>query len=231
MNERSKTILKLIVEEYIGSAEPIGSKALMQKHGLQVSSATIRNDMCALEKEGFLRQPHTSAGRIPTEKAYVFYLQHFVEPDHKKTSREQLKESVITAPDAKTALKQLAKTLVDLSGETAMVAVNPHWSYYTGVSNLFAKPDFHDIARLHMLSSTVDRFDEVLMAMFGITSPEPEIFIGSGNPFGKDMAAIVAKYPLNNHQVALLGLVGPLRMDYARNIALIKEARESLESI
>ena len=76
MNYRQEHILQLIVEEYIKTVEPIGSKFLQQKYQLAVSSATIRHDMSVLEQEGYLRQPHTSAGRVPTEKAYLFYLQH-----------------------------------------------------------------------------------------------------------------------------------------------------------
>ena len=230
MNERCHTILKLIVEDYIRSAEPVGSNSLREKHGLLISSATIRNDMCVLEKEGYIRQPHTSAGRIPTEMAYIFYLKHFVQPGCKKTSSQRLKGVVQDAVNEESAIKTLAKTLVDLSGETAIVAFDPRWSYCTGVSNLFAKPDFHDLEVLQALSALVDRFDDVVEQIFETITTEPVIFIGSDNPFGKNMSAIIVKYSLSNNQVGLLGLVGPLRMDYAKNIALIKEARQSLET-
>ena len=66
--ERRFEVLRAIVADYVSTQEPIGSKALVERHNLGVSSATIRNDMAALEAEGYITQPHTSAGRIPTDK-------------------------------------------------------------------------------------------------------------------------------------------------------------------
>lgn len=68
--KRRREVLRAIVADYIQSQEPVGSKALLERHNLNVSSATIRNDMAVLESEGFIIQQHASSGRIPTEKAY-----------------------------------------------------------------------------------------------------------------------------------------------------------------
>ena len=72
-------ILAAIVESYIESGEPVSSKFILQREGLDVSSATIRNDLAYLEKQGYLHQPHTSAGRVPTEMGYRFYVDHLLE--------------------------------------------------------------------------------------------------------------------------------------------------------
>ncbi|RXW31257.1 heat-inducible transcriptional repressor HrcA [Propioniciclava flava] len=74
MDDRKLTILKAIVTDYVSSREPVGSQALVQRHNLQVSPATVRNDMAALEDEGYITQPHTSAGRIPTDKGYRLFV-------------------------------------------------------------------------------------------------------------------------------------------------------------
>src|ERR1700709_2339942 len=66
-DERRLAVLRAIVEDYVATQEPVGSKALVERHGLGVSSATVRNDMAALEDEGYIAQPHTSAGRVPTD--------------------------------------------------------------------------------------------------------------------------------------------------------------------
>ena len=76
MDTRSMKILSAIVDEYIRTGEPVGSKALAEKPDISVSSATIRNTMAALEQEGYLDHPHTSAGRVPTYKGYRFYTCH-----------------------------------------------------------------------------------------------------------------------------------------------------------
>ena len=87
LSERRKRILRTIVESYIATAEPIGSKAIAEKAGLTCSSATIRNEMAELERLGLLEQPHTSAGRIPTAAGYRFYVNELME-EHKLTMQE-----------------------------------------------------------------------------------------------------------------------------------------------
>lgn len=80
LNERKKKILQLIIEDYISTAEPVGSRTLSRKYDLGLSPATIRNEMSDLELLGFLEQPHTSAGRIPSAQAYRYYVDSMVEP-------------------------------------------------------------------------------------------------------------------------------------------------------
>ena len=74
LDERKLAVLRAIVEDYVSTTEPVGSKSLVDRHGLDVSPATIRNDMAVLEDQGFIAQPHTSAGRIPTEKGYRLFV-------------------------------------------------------------------------------------------------------------------------------------------------------------
>src|SRR6266498_336945 len=73
--ERRLAVLRAIVEDYVATEEPVGSKALVERHGLGVSPATVRNDMAALEDEGYITQPHTSAGRVPTDLGYRYYVE------------------------------------------------------------------------------------------------------------------------------------------------------------
>jgi len=80
LNERKKKILQIIIEDYISSAEPVGSRTIARKYDLGLSPATIRNEMSDLELLGYLEQPHTSAGRIPSAQAYRFYVDALIEP-------------------------------------------------------------------------------------------------------------------------------------------------------
>ena len=82
LNDRKKQILQAIIEEYIQTAEPVSSNAIVQKYKLDYSSATVRNEMADLEKEGFLDKPHTSAGRIPSAKGYRFYVDELLKEDN-----------------------------------------------------------------------------------------------------------------------------------------------------
>ena len=74
LDDRKLDVLKAIVTDYVSSKEPVGSKALVERHGLRVSPATVRNDMAVLEEEGYITHPHTSAGRIPTDKGYRLFV-------------------------------------------------------------------------------------------------------------------------------------------------------------
>src|SRR4051812_15790401 len=74
LDERKLAVLRAIVEDYVSTNEPVGSKALVERHNLGVSPATIRNDMAVLEEQGYIAQPHTSAGRVPTDKGYRLFV-------------------------------------------------------------------------------------------------------------------------------------------------------------
>ena len=82
LNDRKKEILQAIIEEYIETADPVSSKAIVEKYKIDCSSATVRNEMADLEKMGFLDKPHTSAGRVPSAKGYRFYVDELIKEDN-----------------------------------------------------------------------------------------------------------------------------------------------------
>ena len=227
LDPRTELILKLVIEDYIRTAEPVGSKYLNERYQLGVSDATVRNELAVLESQGYLRSPHTSAGRIPTEAAYVYYLSHL--RDKTFVLEGTPLRAATREKDTEMVLKSMAKKLVEISGETAIVAIDPKWTYYTGVANLFHKPDFRDPEVMQTLSGLVDQFDEVMQRMYRQLPEGPQVFIGSSNPFGQEMATILVRYNIDGETQGLLGLVGPLRMDYSRNLALIERAKEVID--
>ena len=89
LDERKTAILRAVVQEYIATAQPVGSTHVANAPGVQVSSATVRNEMAVLEQEGYLAQPHTSAGRIPTDKGYRFYVDHMTTPGRMEPVAQQ----------------------------------------------------------------------------------------------------------------------------------------------
>ncbi len=88
ISQRRRAVLALVIQEYIATAQPVGSRAVVEGYGLPVSSATIRNEMKALEGEGYLTHPHTSAGRVPTEEGYRFFVEHLL-PDRPLDAADQ----------------------------------------------------------------------------------------------------------------------------------------------
>jgi len=229
INQRQLHVLAATVQEYVATAQPVASKVLAEKYDFGVSSATLRNDMAALEEAGLLRQPHTSSGRVPTERGYRMYLERFVQKQGEVSRPTQMMLRVVhQAQSPRELVRDMAQHLMKLSGETAVASLDTGWSHYTGISQLFNKPEFCDVDMLHRLSHAVDRFDDVLRDIFPQVNNEVNVWIGGENPFGEQMATIMVKYQLPNGMMGMLGLVGPLRMHYEKNIRLLKQAKSVL---
>jgi heat-inducible transcriptional repressor len=127
LDDRKAAILRAIVEEYIQTAQPVGSNTVMAAAQVQVSPATIRNDMVALEREGFLHQPHTSAGRIPTEKGYRFFVDHLEQPDLGRLDSETVRSFFDrTHTRLEEMLHDTTRLLTDLTNYAALVVGPPH---------------------------------------------------------------------------------------------------------
>ena len=226
MEPRQEQLLTLVVENHIKLAEPIGSKFLVIDIGLDWSEATVRNELRLLEEEGYLTHPHTSAGRVPTAKGYRYYVDHadLAQCIVSKTEAKKLEQAAVDANSAETAHKNLAKTLGDVAEEAVLLAFSPDRVYYTGLSILFRKPDFADLGLVADVSDVFDRCEEALDDFFREVGPEPQIFIGDEHGFGSILSIVAVR--CGEHNQSLLALLGPQRMEYGANWALIKKAHE-----
>lgn len=230
LDPRKETLLKLTVRRYVKSAEPVGSAWLAEESGLDVSSATIRNELAVLEELGYLLQPHTSAGRAPSEKGYRYYVANFLE---KKPPSGEVAEAIADAvhesfEDAE-RLRRAAKALADLAQESALVAFAPRNVYYTGLSNLFGKPEFRQFAQVAVMSKVLDHLDETMEKMFPEVPPSVSVLIGSQNPFGPECGLIVARAPMEGGY-GVLGILGPMRMDYDAHVGLLEATIDTLRT-
>ena len=230
MNDRQEQLLKLIVDSYVERAEPVGSAFVVENYDLGVSTATVRNDMASLETEGYIYQPHVSAGRVPTELGYQYYLSRFLHAKPQPMARRKLERAVGAPEGAEDVLKDLAQELVTLSGETVVLSFGPRRVYYAGLSNLFQKPDFQDLALLQELSGNVDRFEEILIELAKGLFDGPRVLIGRDNPFGQHMSSVMIHYRAPNAS-GVIGLVGPMRMNYNTNMQLLQTTQELLEEL
>jgi heat-inducible transcriptional repressor len=228
--ERKKQILAAIIKEHITTGAPVGSSNLVEKYKLDCSSATVRNIMAELEEEGFIRQPHTSAGRVPTEAAYKLYLAEVIgKKKAKKIKDKDLQELDIALGDSdESAMRDTAKTLAALTDSAVFWAFHKNNLYYTGLSNLFQQPEFLNSGLVYNVSSVIDRMDEIIDNIFEKTGTEAQIMIGEENPFGNFCGAILAKYKRGN-QSGLFGILGPMRMDYERNLSLVEYILKKLK--
>ncbi|TSB46775.1 heat-inducible transcriptional repressor HrcA [Alkalicoccobacillus porphyridii] len=123
LTERQLSILHAIVDEYIRSAEPIGSRSISKRHDISFSPATIRNDMSDLEELGFLEKPHSSAGRIPSQKGYRFYVDHLLMPRRLTMKEKESIQSVFStqAQELEEMFKQSARVLSEMTSYISIV--------------------------------------------------------------------------------------------------------------
>jgi len=218
MDNRKKLILNTIIKEHIKTGAPVGSGVLVDKYKLDISPATVRNEMAALEEEGYIVQPHTSAGRVPTEIAYNFYLNSL---KGKKLSASDLElfEKLLTGCDEK-HMKQTAKELARVSGNTVFWATDKDHFFYTGISNLFQQPEFAQADLMRHISLMIDRADEIIDDIFDDMEFDTKVLLGSENPFGDACSTVLVKYKVNDKE-GLFGILGPMRMDYEKNLGLV----------
>jgi heat-inducible transcriptional repressor len=122
LDERKLDVLRAIVEDYVATQEPVGRKALVERHNLRVSPATVRNDMAVLEEEGYLRQPHTSAGRVPTDKGYRLFVDRLsrIKP-LTQAERRAIERFLIGAVDLDDVVHRTVRLLAQLTRQVAMV--------------------------------------------------------------------------------------------------------------
>jgi len=228
LNQRKKKVLKKVVEEYIKKARPISSGMLVKRGFPKLSPATIRNEMLNLTKQGLLYQSHTSAGRIPTLQGLKFFLDNFLKEKDVSTSKKKVFLEIKNKyQDKRKKIKELAKELAFLSQEAVVIAFSKDDFYYTGLSYLFHQPEFKNFSLIYSLSEVIDHLDKIMKNIFDKIE-ETKILIGEENPFGDQCATIFDKSEIN-HQKIVIGLLGPLRMDYNKNLALIKLIKKILK--
>ena len=234
MEDRHKKILSAIVEEYTKTALPVGSKILQEKYGFSVSSATIRNDMSELEKSGFLHQPHTSAGRIPTDKGYRFFVEKVMPeqrlsiPEQKKLQTELLKLKAQNTRLTRTA----AKLLSSLSGNLAISGLRSDLHDF-GISEILSEPEFQSLDEFTRVAEVLDYLDENIDAILKeVKDGETKIFIGKENPIKEisNCSMIVSPYRTESGERGILALIGPKRMKYAKNKSLLDYVKKLMGS-
>lgn len=176
MDERKLKILAAIVDEYILTGEPVGSKTIANLPAINVSAATIRNDMAMLEQLGYLEQPHTSAGRIPTFNGYRLYIDKLMRTQAlSEEERKQLDEMLDTSIPTEEALMQSAtKALAELTQCAAVVAnVSPQFSVITKVEVI---PTGKRLYVLLLITSSGNIKNKVCRLEFDLTDEQLEFF-------------------------------------------------------
>lgn len=214
MDERDNKILKSIIDIYTKTAAPVGSKVLSDDKSFSVSPATIRNVMTDLEKQGYITQPHTSAGRIPTIFGYKYYLDNLL--DFKSADKKEVGE---LRNLCKKDPRVLAKSLAEKTNLAAIVGFDANDFYFTGLFNLFSQPEFEDYRMVLSMSQVVDSLEKAFAEIYNKIN-SPQVLMGEENPFSEYCSVVATTLPSSGH---LLAILGPIRMDYSRILGLFNE--------
>lgn len=243
ITDRQKGILWAVIEEYAKRAEPVSSKALSQKRGFEIGAPMIRKEMNQLEQYGFLVSPHTSAGRVPTDKAYRLYIQGQLNKSDKtnrtdKTGLTPKETERVTVslrkdwPDEQSLLKEISRLASEISQELSVAgAVGGENSYIFGFSNLIDEPEFSSSAGVSQLMHFMDNVDHCFDALWNkFLYQDLQVFIGSENPIKEinEFTLITGKYQLPDGDDGFISIIGPKRMNYRRNMALVEYIGECL---
>jgi heat-inducible transcriptional repressor len=238
LDERKKRILEAVVRDYLHTAEAVGSRTIWRSYMPDLSPASIRNEMADLEAMGFITQPHTSAGRIPTDQGYRYYVDNLMK-SRQLTARE---DEIINdglkqiRRDVEEALHSTLKTLSHLLEYASVVATlnDKPRVYSSGFSHMLKQPEFSDIKYTRHVMEVVE--EEGLMAEMVreyTTEKGVTIRIGSENKFKevKDCTVIMSSYELKNVASGGVGVIGPTRMSYSRVAGILESISRRLERI
>ena len=233
-SERQEKILNTIVREYVDSAQPVSSQSLEKKYDFGICPATIRIEMQKLTDTGFLYQPHTSAGRVPTDKGYRFFVNNLFEkgiPEEKDFLKlEDLIEREIG--DRVRFLQSLTKNLASFSSNLALgYLFDEDLFWKEGWEDVLGEPEFKETKVITDFADVIRHFEkeiEDIKINSGI-----KVYIGKENPFSKvkDFSIIISKCHFPNDEKGVLAIAGPKRMAYDKNINSLNYLTKLLERL
>ena len=234
VTERQIEILNRIVADFIDLAQPISSEFLEEKHHFGICPATIRIEMQKLTDGGYLIQPHTSAGRVPTDKGYRFFVNNLFEkgiPEEKDFLKlEDLIEREIG--DRVRFLQSLTKNLASFSSNLALgYLFDEDLFWKEGWEDVLGEPEFKETKVITDFADVIKHFEkeiEDIKINSGI-----KVYIGKENPFSKvkDFSIIISKCHFPNDEKGVLAIAGPKRMAYDKNINSLNSLTKLLETL
>ena len=241
MTERQKQILYAIIEEYAELATPVGSVTLAKL--FDVSSATIRAEMGKLEQMGYLMQPHTSAGRIPTDAGYRLYVNSLqenirhdedVKPEETTKPTDRTTKALATRIQAQSradyAVRAAVDSLVELTGNLGLATLGDQ-IYISGFGNLFSQPEFSQSAQVQAVAQLIDNIKPWLREVQ--PNEAINVYIGTENPVGKtsNVSLVISRFHSPYSDRSYIGVLGPTRQSYRRVMSLVRHAGLMLEEV
>lgn len=240
LTERQQQILQAVVQEYTEHGTPVGSQTIASTYGLNVSPATVRSEMLELEQEGLLAQPHTSAGRIPTDAGYRYFVDQLMK-NHvlSKEEQQQMQVELMKLKAHNTRLTKTAGKLLAALSENVVVTGAQTKSerefHEAGLSKLLRKPEFEsDPKRVLEVVEVIDYLDDHIDQLRNTKgSSEVTIYIGGENPCirtGSQLSMVISEFQTANGEPGVIAMIGPTRMHYEKNVSLVSHLTKLLGS-
>lgn len=243
MTDRQREILYAIIEEYAELATPVGSVTLAKL--FDCSSATIRSEMVKLEAMGYITQPHTSAGRVPTDAGYRLYVNslqekidhgdgadsgHHINIEKEDRPTRALATRIQAQTRADYAIRTAVDSLVNLTGNLGLATIGDQ-IYISGFSNLFSQPEFLQAAQVQAVGTLLDNIKPWLLEVQ--PNEAINVYIGTENPIGKasNVSLIISRFRSPYSDRSYIGVLGPTRQSYKRVMSLVRHAGIMLEDI
>ena len=227
LTPRQIQILKCVVEEYTETAIPVGSDVLEKKYNVGVSPATIRNEMSALTKMGFLRQPHTSSGRVPSPKAIKLYVNQLMEEKKLSVAEEvQAREQVSQGNDNFDHLMhEVTRALANNTHSLAIAATDNGQVWHSGYANILDIPEFYNIDVTIRVLAMIEEARRLQELFFGRAVREEPIEVLFGEELGWpnfEPVGIISCQFTGPEGRGSLGVIGPTRFNYPAIIPILR---------
>lgn len=236
LTQRQIQILKSLIEEYIETAEAVGSETLEKKHNMSASPATIRNEMVRLTDLGYLKKPHTSAGRIPTPMGMKFYVKQLMKEKELSVAEEvALKEGVWDYREKEARfLKEVVRSLAEKTKSIAIVTTQQGDVYASGYANILEMPEFYDIDITKNLLEAIDEFD-TLHAICETLGGEEGVQVMVGEDLAPRLQGpygfVFTKYNTPLNEAGEIGVLGPSRLQYTSVVPVVRYFGDLVEEL
>ena len=228
LKERQKSILGAMIDAYVRSARPVASQELARAFDFGLSPATLRHELNRLDELGYVEQPHTSAGRVPTDRGYRFFVDHILEDDELSRREQEALDAAFALREEEEFVRELGRTVARISGMfTAAGLADESVFYKTGLATILEEPEFEDQSRVRAFAYLADALDQEIKSFLphGAGGCESRIFIGRENPWkeARDYAMTVSFWRHPSGFRGFVSMIGPRRANYRKQKAILEE--------
>jgi heat-inducible transcriptional repressor len=228
LTQRQKKLLEIVIREYIENAQPISSKLIEEEYRLGISPATIRAELYNLVERGYLYQPHTSAGRIPTDKGYRFFVDFLTEKEIKKLESKIVREIQRMQREVEGRVRFIHEFTRFLAHASSSLTISylpkENILLKEGWGELFNDPEFDDAKKVRSFMNMVSDFEENIDSLLPEKGIEhTRVYIGKEAPFSKrnDFTILISPCKILRRK-GIVAVMGTKRMAYDRNIQLVE---------